>query len=199
MAKKQDKVPDSSGTIGLSGYESLVDTYSLKHAFIDSETSVIDDLKEQLRSAATAAINSAQQGAKRAFLRGSKHGGVMITMPDYDKSSNRPVFSEKKLTSLMKLGGLDDLGIASEDVFEEEREEGGEVIELRGRWVEWFKENYKITDPDVKWEKREPVVTKRVKASARAALEAAAYAGSTVAKFILGEGYKSPTVRVESD
>jgi hypothetical protein len=188
----------------MSGLESIVDKFLLKDAFLKSETEEFKSIKETLRGAALTVIRAAKEaGVKRAYLRSSRRGGVLITLPDYTKLSNRPVFNDKKLAELMKLGGLEELGLKPEEVFEEEREGGGEVIELRGRWIEWFKAHFpdqlKAKDPDLKWENREPTITRRVKLSVLSRIEAAMAAGSAVAAHIYNVGFASLKVRAEDE
>jgi len=203
MTIKQEMIPDGSGTIGLSGLESLVDRFLLKHEFIESETKEIALLKTQLRTSAVSAIREAvKAGATRAFLRASRRGGVLVSMPDFEKPANRPVFNDDKLGDLAKLGGLEKLGLTPEEVFDEERTESGEVIELRGPWVAWFREHYGSKmekDPNIKYEDRKSIVVRRLKAAVREQLEAAAAAGSTIAQLLLEKGYKEPMIRAERE
>jgi len=200
MAVKQDMVADGTGTISMTGLESLVDKYMLEHSYLEAKQHELDDVKEQLRSVALPAIRKA--GAVRAFLRGSKRVAALLTLPDYTKPANRPVINDKKMTELMKQGGLEALGLPPEEVFDEERQEGGEVIELRGRWVEWFKEHYgerlqSGSDPDMKWEKREPTIIRRVKQAVLPKLEVAAANGVAVAQLLIANGFKSISIRSE--
>lgn len=199
---KQEMVPDGSGTVAIGGLESLADSFKLKEAFLKTVSAEVDGLKDMLRGAALSAIRAAKEGgAIRAFIRASGHGGVLVTMPDYEKAANRPEFGPEKLKKLMKAGTLESLGMTSEEVFEEERTLGGEVIELRGRWVEWFKQHLggslQQEDPDITWEKREPTVIRRVKAEVIPRLEVAAAAGSAVAQLLVTAGLKALMVKAE--
>ena len=198
---KQEMIPDGSGTVAVGGLESLADNYKLKEAYLKTVLEEVDRLKDMLRGAALGAIRTAREaGAVRAFIRASGRGGVLVTMPDYTKPANRPEFNAKKLEEMMKMGSLDSIGLSPEEVFEEERTPGGEVIELRGRWVEWFKSHYSgslTNDPDLNWEKREPTVVRRVREAVIPRLEVAAAAGSAIAQLLITKGLKALMVKAE--
>lgn len=202
MTVKQEFIPDGSGTIAVGGLESLADQFKLKAAYLDAVLGEVDHLKEMLRGAALSAIRAAERaGAKRAFIRASGRGGVLVTLPDYSKDANRPEFGPKKMEEVLKAGGLDALGLPIEEVFEEERDPGGEVIELRGDWAEWFKSHYmdklKAGVPGIKWEKREETVIRRLKVAVIPKIEAAAMAGNEVARLLMTKGLKALTVKPE--
>jgi hypothetical protein len=196
---RQQEIPDASGTIALDGEESLVDVYQYKESFLKVLSDEVGDLKDRLRMSAKRALGAAKGKAVRVFMRGTL-GGVQVTAYDLSKDSNRPVLSEKKMAELTKAGGTEAIGLGPEELFEEERTPGGEVIELRGRWVQWFVEKVQAdmeNDPDITWEKREPVVVRRLAEAAIPKLELAADAGNKVAQMLLEMGIKAMMVKVE--
>ena len=202
MTIKHEQVPDGSGTVRISGLESLADDFTIKSEYIKRETSRLEDMKQMLRGAALPVIRAAQAaGAVRAFIGASKRGGVMVTLPDYSKAGNRPVFDDKKMAELMKAGSLESLGLKPEEIFEETRTGGEEQIVLKGRWIGWFKEHFPQllqADDDIKWERTEPKIVRRLRQEAIGKLEAAAAAGSTVAQLLVSKGLTSLSVKPEA-
>jgi hypothetical protein len=198
---KYEQIPDGSGTVRISGLESLTDDFVLKNEYLKREGKELERLKGLLRGAALPIIRAAQAaGAQRAFISSSGAGGVSVTLPDYTKPGNRSVFGDDKLSELMKRGGLERLGLKPEEVFEEERTGGEEQIVLKGRWVVWFREHFGAlleTDEEIKWERTEPKVIRRLRFDVIGKLEAAAAAGSAVAQFLVEKGLSSLMVKAE--
>jgi hypothetical protein len=193
-----DLQPDASGTVMISGNEELALSYDLKSNFVKTLQAELDEMKARLRSAAADVISRAGDGAKRVFFRNGKKGGVSVTQPDFTAVGNRMVLSEKKLSAVSKLGEISALG----DVFEDtETEPGGEVIELRGTWVQWFKQHMpqylQGNTPDLKYESRPRQFTRRLKPEAVAILRSMAAGGNDVAAALLSAGTKDMMVLPE--
>ena len=143
---KSQVVPDSTGTIAVSGYEELALSFALKHSFLERLEAEAVELKRQLRDVArsiVAGAGPASSAIRRVFVRNGAKGGVSVSLPNYESEGNRLVLSDKKINEVLKTGDISALpGASLADLIEEVvTSEGGEVIELRGRWVEWFKTN----------------------------------------------------------
>lgn len=197
-------IPDGTGSICLSGEEKLADAFLTKNSFLERLTEEVDKLKAELRSAAQAAVaraRSAGGGVVQRVLVSASRGGVGVSLPDYLKPGNRPVFSDEKLGELMKAGGLEAVGLKPEEVFEEECDPGGEVVTLRGRWAAWFASSYAAhiaaKDPDICWEKRAPSAVRRLRAEVIGRLEDLAAHGSAAAGVLLARGLRAMMVRGE--
>lgn len=199
-------IPDSTGTVAVSGYEELALSFALKHSFLNRLQEEADELKRQLRDVARSVVAGAGPAAaavKRIFVRNGSKGGVSVSLPDYESTGNRLVLSDKKINEVLKTGELTLPGVGSlADLIEESvSEPGGEVIELRGRWIEWFKINMgtylKAEDPDIKWEKRERTAVRRLKTAAISVLRGLASTGNEVASLLLAVGLKEPMVKAE--
>ena len=203
---KSQQIPDATGTVACNGYEELALAYALKDNFVKTLTDEANELRRQLRDVARSVVAGAGPAAasiKRVFVRNGAKGGVSVSLPDYEAAGNRLTLSDKKLNDVIKVGDISTLpGLALNDLLEESvSDPGGEVIELRGRWAEWFKtnmeEHLKKEDPDLKWEKRERTMVRRLKASALGVLRGLAETGNEVASLLLACGLKEPTVRAE--
>ncbi len=192
--------PDTSGTVALSGHENLALSFDLKSGYLKTLQGEIDELKKQMRVIAVDALSRAAAGAVRAFLRNGKRGGVTISRPDETKSGNRLVLSDAKMSKLIKLGELTSLGIPMLELIEEEvTDPGGDVVELRGRWAAWWQEKMAAhsADPDIKVERRERTVVKRLTFDALAKVRALATAGNELAKLLISVSAKELTVTAE--
>jgi hypothetical protein len=199
VAKKQQVIPDSTGTVALEGHEQLVDMYELKALSLQVSASEVDELKEELRSLTLDAQRKVEDRSslKRIFVKGKMFDGVRVTIPDYAQDGNRLPFGDDKIQEITKAGGVEKTGLQPQDVFDEVTEPGGEVLTLRGPWIEWFMGHYKSqveSDPNISYEKREPSTKRKLKADAIAKLQAAADAGNPVARQLLELGLKAMTV-----
>jgi len=194
--------PDASGTVVLSGHEELALAFDLKSSFNKKLEDELNTMKEQLRSLARFAIGQAAQGAVRVFFRNGQKGGVGVSLPDFSKPANRLVLSDKKMTEAAKLGELGSLGVSQEQLFEEEvTDVGGDVLELRGRWVQWvlpsLQQHIDAGDADIKYERRERTVTRRLRAEVLPMLRALAAQGSELAALLVDVGTKAMMVKPE--
>lgn len=194
--------PDASGTVVLSGHEDLALGYDLKLTFLERLTAELDELKAQLRAAASGVLAQAGTDALRVFFRNGKKGGVSVSLPDFSKPGNRMALSDSKMSKVLKAGEMESLNLPAGSVIDEEvTEPGGEVIELRGRWVEWFRQHMaeylSKPDPDIKYEKRDRVVTRRLKPETITNLRQLTAGGNEVAAMLLQLGVKSMTVKAE--
>lgn len=194
--------PDASGTVVLSGYEDMALSFDLKHSYMEKLQAEVDSIKDQLRDLASTTLKRVEGEAKRIFFRNGKKGGVSVSLPDFESKGNRLVLSEKKMGQLAKMAPLDSIGLPVDALFEEEvTDPGGEVIELRGSYVEWFKQHYAAQlssgSPDLKYEKRDRTVSRRLKVGAIALLRQAAAAGNDLADALLSAGTKSFIIKPE--
>jgi len=203
------RIPDSTGTVCVSGHEPLALAYALKDSFMKALAEEADGLRRQLRAIARTAAAEAGPAAtavKRVFVRNGAKGGVSISLPNYEEPGNRLVLSDTKLKEVNKVGDITALpGLAFDALVEETvTDPGGEVIELRGRWVQWFKDGPAgsylqagVPDPDLKYEKRDRTTARRLKHAAVAMLRGLAEAGNEVASLLLSLGLKEPSVKAE--
>jgi hypothetical protein len=211
--------PDASGTIVLSGHEELTFRYETKLRFLEALETEIDEAKAELRAIAEGAIRAAGTGTvvKRVFLRNGKKGGVGVSLPDYSAVGNRLELSDRKISELLKGTPGDETEIAMaaaallEPLVEETvTEVGGDVVTLRGRWVDWFMKAYAsaITsgDPDVLVERRERSVVRRLTAGGVARLRSMVFDGPvadastaawSMARALLGAGARALMVKLE--
>lgn len=207
---KMQQIPDSTGTVCISGHEQLALTYALKDSFLKALTEEAEGLRRQIRAVARAAAAEAGPAAaaaiKRVFVRNGVKGGVAVSLPDYAAEGNRLVLSDSKIKEVTKVGDITALPGLTFDALVEETvtEPGGEVIELRGRWVQWFKDGPAgaylkagVPDPDLKYGKRDRTATRRLKHAAVAMLRGLAETGNEVAALLLSLGLKEPAVRAE--
>lgn len=199
-------IPDATGTVMVSGHESLAMAYALKDSFLRTLTEEVDGFKRQIRSIAqrVAAEASAAGEVRRIFLRNGQRGGVGVSLPDITKDGNRLALSDKKLNDVLKLGELATLGVPQSELIEEEiTEAGGEVIVLRGRWVEWFKQHmsqHLTGDADVEHKTTEKTVVRKLKASAVSVLRRVSAGGGTageMADLLLSLGLRDMSVKAE--
>lgn len=195
--------PDATGTVVLSGHEDLALAFDLKLTFFEKLKEEVDEIKQQLRAAATGVLAAAGTDAQRVFFRSTAgKGGVGVSLPDYSKEGNRIALSDKKMSEASKLGELTSLGIPIEELIQEVvTEPGGDVVELRGRWLEWFKQygmpHVTEGDPDVKFERRERTVVRRLVPTVISKLRTLATSGNELARHLIDTGTKNLVVKAE--
>lgn len=188
--------PDAAGTVALSGHETLALEYDLKSSYLEKLSKELGEMKAQLRGLARSVLTD---GAKRLFLRNGRQGGVSITLPDYSTAGNRLVFSDKKMSDLVKAGDLSSLGDPAAMFEEEVLDEGGDSVVLRGDMFTWWQQHMAAYNerPDVEVKRTERKVAKRLRAEIIPAIHQLAQAGNKLAEMVLSMGTKEPMVKAE--
>jgi hypothetical protein len=191
-------IPDSSGTVTVKGLEGEVDRFLLEDAYVKELSTQLEGRKLKLRATMQEVLDQAQPGSRSVYLLGKK-GALRITPPDLEKDGNRPTFSGTTEKALRKVGGLEALGDALEQVVSSDLE-----VVLRGEYASRFLAQLEaLREAGQLEETPEDVVInwkRRLKLEGLQVLkELAAQEGEVgeVAKVLLGKGIKAATVKGE--
>lgn len=125
-------VPDSSGSLQVSGLEDVVEEFRVKKVFSKDLEKVLGGMVEAFRGLAKQRITAAGQagaGVERVEFV-TKNGLVMVSLPDTKKAGNRLGLGDEQLRAA-EYAGLDLEGMG---LLEKE-----ETVVLGDLWVEWFR------------------------------------------------------------